>query len=178
MLDFSDSIFSLKIWDAIIFFRKKHWYRWFFKVFSTTKPSPLIFSYKLTIDFNQFSVGFPNQGTKVNNGFGCKKYLKKRSIVTYVLLWQMGVIIQIEYEWIPLPLQFCRPEENIKDFFDFLGPVFATIGKFNWFQLFSKAPWPLNGMVWGNHLIQWFSMVFGSNNHWYWWLSTIGLMME
>ena len=38
------------------------------------------------------------------------------------------------------------------------NPVFATIANFQWF---SKAPSPLNGMVWGNHWVQWFFNGFG-----------------
>ena len=56
-----------------------------------------------------------------------------------------------------VPRPFCRLKTKSKQF-GLLGPHFATIAKFQWF---SKAPSPLNGMVWGNHWVQWFFNGFG-----------------
>ena len=53
---------------------------------------------------------------------------------------------------VKVPMSFCRLKTKSK-LFGLLRPQFATIAKFQWF---SKAPSPLNGMVWDNHWIQWF----------------------
>merc|ERR1719209_511448 len=52
---------------------------------------------------------------------------------------------------------FCRQKTKSK-LIGLLRPQFATIAKFQWFL---KAPSPLNGMVWGNHWVQWFFDGFG-----------------
>ena len=54
-----------------------------------------------------------------------------------------------------VPSPFCRLKTKSK-LFELSGQHFATIAKFQWF---SKAP--LNGMVWGNHWVQWFFNGFG-----------------
>ena len=51
---------------------------------------------------------------------------------------------------VKVPMLFCRLKTKL---FGLLRPQFATIAKFQWF---SKAPSPLNGMVRGNHWVQWF----------------------
>ena len=56
-----------------------------------------------------------------------------------------------------VPRLLCRLKTKLK-LFGLLGPHFATIAKFRWF---SKAPSPLNGMVWGNHWFRWFFDGFG-----------------
>ena len=53
-----------------------------------------------------------------------------------------------------VPGPFCRLTTKST----LLAPHFATIAKFQWF---SKAPSPLNGMVWDNHWVQWFFDGFG-----------------
>ena len=54
-------------------------------------------------------------------------------------------------------MSFCRLKTKSK-LIGLLRPQFATIAKFQWF---SKAPSPLNGMVWDNHWVQWFFDGFG-----------------
>ena len=54
-------------------------------------------------------------------------------------------------------MSFCRQKTKSK-LIGLLRPQFATIAKFQWF---SKAPSPLNGMVWDNHWVQWFFDGFG-----------------
>ena len=54
-------------------------------------------------------------------------------------------------------MSFCRLKTKSKPF-GLLRPQFTTIAKFQWF---SKAPSPLNGMVWGDHWVQWFFDGFG-----------------
>ena len=68
-----------------------------------------------------------------------------------------------------VPRPFCRLKTKSK-LFGLFGQHFAAIAKFQWF---SKAPSPLNGMVLGNHWVQWFSMVFGLGNHWFRWFSMV-----
>ena len=58
---------------------------------------------------------------------------------------------------VKVPMSFCRLKTKSK-LFGLLRPQFATIAKFQWF---SKAPSPLNGMVWDNHWVQWFFNGFG-----------------
>ena len=58
---------------------------------------------------------------------------------------------------VKVPKLFCRLKTKSK-LFKLLRPQFATIAKFQWF---SKAPSPLNGMVWDNHWVQWFFNGFG-----------------
>ena len=65
--------------------------------------------------------------------------------------------------WIPQIISefqghFWDWRQNQNCFCGLLGPHFATIAKFQWF---SKAPSPLNGMVWDNHWVQWFFNGFG-----------------
>ena len=67
----------------------------------------------------------------------------------------MHLMIEKGNKWIPQIIS-----ELPRHFADvgLLGPHFATIAKFQWFW---KAPSPLNGMVRGNHWVQWFFDGFG-----------------
>ena len=82
------------------------------------------------------------------------KDIKKLAIAIYPILWQMYFMIEKKDKWIPRSFQSSHAILQTKSkLFGLLGPHFATIAKFQWF---SKAPSPLNGMVWDNHWIQWF----------------------
>ena len=80
--------------------------------------------------------------------------MKKLTIAIYPIVWQMYFTMEKEEKWIPRSFKSSHGILPTKSkLFGLLGPHFATIAKFQWF---SKAPSPLNGMVWDNHWIQWF----------------------
>ena len=104
----------------------------------------------------------PKSDTMVNNGFGPLERPKKarnRHILNFLTnklddreRRQMNLTDHVN-----VSISFCRLKTKSK-LIGLLRPQFATIAKFQWF---SKAPSPLNGMVWDNHWVQWFFDGFG-----------------
>ena len=87
------------------------------------------------------------------------KDLKKLAIAKYPIFWQIHLMIEKGDNWIPQIIsEFPGHFADKSKLLGLSGPHFATIAKFQWF---SKAPSPLNGMVWDNHWIQWFFDGFG-----------------
>ena len=147
-------IFSQR-WDGNEFFWGYHCYQWFFNCFATTEPLPLNVS--SLIDhwhrwfFNGFRKILVRWSTMV---LASLKDIKKLTIVINPILWRMYFMMEKQDKWIFGSFQSSHATLQTKSkLFGLLGPHFATIAKFPWF---SKAPSPLNGMVWDNHWIQWF----------------------
>ena len=98
----------------------------------------------------------------VNNGFGSFKRPKKAR-KSHILNFLTNKLDDRERrqmnltDHVKVPTSFYRLKTKFK-LFGLLRPRYATIAKFQWF---SKAPSPLNGMVWDNHWVQWFFNGFG-----------------
>ena len=105
----------------------------------------------------------PKSDTMVNNGFGPFERPRKGSQSPHNRIFsQINLMIEKGDKWISqnmskFPCHFADWRQN-QNCFELLRPHFATIAKFQWF---SKAPSPLNGMVWDNHWVQWFFDGFG-----------------
>ena len=104
----------------------------------------------------------PKSDTMVNNGFGPFKRHKK-ACNCHILNFLTNKLDDRERrqmnltDHVNVSMSFCRLKTKSK-LIGLLRPQFATIAKFQWF---SKAPSPLNGMVWDNHWVQWFFDGFG-----------------
>ena len=173
-------IFSQR-WDGNDFFWGYHCYRWFFDGFDTTEPSPLnVFFTDWPLTSMVFQWFSTNSGTMVNDGFGLFKRPKKLKIARDPILGQTHLINR-ERLWMKSSDHFRgpRPFYRLKTKSTLSGPHFATIAKFQWF---SKAPFPLNGMVrvkpLGSMVFRWFwcQATIGFNG--FQWLSGIGPTVE
>ena len=106
-----------------------------------------------TISIDYFIDGFSTSGQQFN-GFVHEKDLKKSTIATHPILGQIDFIIQKGDKEFPghlrIPQPFCRLGNKIKinTFWTFKAPVVTTIAKF---KQFSKAPSPLNRIVWSKY---------------------------
>ena len=147
------------------------WYHWTITIECFLTDWPLT-----SMVFQWFST---NSGTMVNDGFGPFKRPKqaRNCHISHFLtnaLHDKERRLMNPPNHCRVPRTFCRLKIKSK-LFGLWGQHFAAIAKFQWF---SKSPSPLNGMVWGNHWVQWFwgqaTIGFDGCR----WLSTIGPTME